>query len=102
MENALFLCKTDKSKRKYVVFCDPKTASRGVNVHRFRQLDPITESVYQPTLNKKSIKFDLNLQVGFMVYQYAKLRMLQFYYDFLDYYIERPLFQYCEMDTDLA
>ena len=28
--------------------------------------------------------------------------MLHFYYDFLDFYIERPLFQYCEMDTDSA
>ena len=29
-------------------------------------------------------------------------RMLQFYYDFVDRYVERPLFQYCEMDTDSA
>ena len=28
--------------------------------------------------------------------------MLQFYYDFIDRYVERPLFQYCEMDTDSA
>ena len=28
--------------------------------------------------------------------------MLQFYYDFVDRYVERPLFQYCEMDTDSA
>ena len=30
------------------------------------------------------------------------MRMLQFYYDFIDRYLERPLFQYCEMDTDSA
>ena len=28
--------------------------------------------------------------------------MLLFYYDFVDRYVERPLFQYCEMDTDSA
>ena len=28
--------------------------------------------------------------------------MLQFYYDFIDRYVERPLYQYCEMDTDSA
>ena len=28
--------------------------------------------------------------------------MLQFYYDFIDRYVERPLFQYCEMETDSA
>ena len=37
-----------------------------------------------------------------VTYQYAKLRMLQFYYDFIDTSIERPRFQYCEMDTDSA
>ena len=30
------------------------------------------------------------------------LRMLQVYYDLVDMYIERPLYQYCEMDTDSA
>ena len=28
--------------------------------------------------------------------------MLQFYYDFIDRYVDRSLFQYCEMDTDSA
>ena len=28
--------------------------------------------------------------------------MLQFYYDFINIYVERPLFQYCQMDTDSA
>ena len=36
------------------------------------------------------------------MYQYAKLRMLQFYYDFLDKYVDRSDFQMCEMDTDSA
>jgi hypothetical protein len=28
--------------------------------------------------------------------------MLEFYYDFLDKYIDRSDFQYCNMDTDSA
>ena len=42
---------------------------------------------------------DRHRDVKFFVYQYAKLRMLQFCYDFVDRYVERPLFPYCEMDT---
>ena len=42
------------------------------------------------------------MQIGFFDYQYAKLRMLQFYFDFLDKYLDRSDFQYCEMDTDSA
>ena len=42
------------------------------------------------------------MQIGFFVYQNAKLRMLPFYYDVLDKYLDRSDFQYCEMDTDSA
>ncbi len=51
-------------------------------------------------LSKKAIKLDLPLHIGFFVYQYAKLKMLAFYFDFLDFYVDRSDFQLCEMDTD--
>ena len=35
-----------------------------------------------------------------MVYQLAKLRMLQFYYDFLDHYIDRRDYELIPMDMD--
>ena len=28
--------------------------------------------------------------------------MLEFYYDFINFYLDRSDFQYCEMDTDSA
>jgi hypothetical protein len=49
-----------------------------------------------------SFKQSLPVQIGFAVNQLAKLRMLEFYYDCLDYYCERSNFQYCLMDTDSA
>lgn len=45
---------------------------------------------------------NLLIQICFFVYQYAKMRMLQFHYDFMDSYIHRSDFEYCEMDTDSA
>ena len=39
-------------------------------------------------------------QCGIAVYQLAKLRMLEFYYDFLDKYLSRQDFKLCYMDTD--
>ena len=51
---------------------------------------------------KRVVKYTLPLRIGFFVYQYANLRLLQFYYYFVDRYVERPLFQYCEMNTDSA
>jgi hypothetical protein len=32
-------------------------------------------------MSKKTIRLDLSMQIGCFVYQYAKLRMLEFYYD---------------------
>ena len=49
-----------------------------------------------------SITLDLPLQVGFFVYGYAKLRMLEFYYDFMVKAFDKSDFEYCEMDTDSA
>ena len=73
-----------------------------INTPFFRELDPIDEDTYEVKSFKKVIKLDLPIQVGFFVYQYAKLRMLQFYFDCIDKYLDRSDFQYCEMDTDSA
>ena len=51
-------------------------------------------------MNKKTVTYTLPVHVGLLVQQYAKMRMLQLYYDFINRYLERPLFQYCKMDTD--
>ena len=42
------------------------------------------------------------MQIGVFVYQFAKLRMLEFYFDFMDKYLDRSDFQYCKMDTASA
>ena len=62
----------------------------------FRSLTELTENIVVVSMNKRKIIWDLPLQIGFFVYQYAKLRMLEFHYDF----IERADYQLLEMDTD--
>jgi hypothetical protein len=47
-----------------------------------------------------NLKQNLPVQVGFSVFQLAKLRMLEFYYDFLDKYFDRSDYQLLQMDTD--
>ena len=39
-------------------------------------------------------------QIGMVVYQLAKLRMLEFHYDFLDKYVARRDYELIQMDTD--
>ncbi|EGF83699.1 hypothetical protein BATDEDRAFT_22601 [Batrachochytrium dendrobatidis JAM81] len=51
---------------------------------------------------KMSFKQSLPIHIRFQVYQLAKLRVLQFYYDSIDYSIDKSDYQYCMMDTDSA
>lgn len=91
---------TNKFKHRDIKYCTDDEASNLINESRFRTLNPIDDNLYEVELNKKSIKLDLPHHIGFFVYQYAKLRMLQFHYDFLDVFVDRANYQICESDTD--
>ena len=55
---------------------------------------------YEIKQRKRNVQIKRPYQCGIAVYQLAKLRMLEFYYDFLDKYIDRSGFELCYMDTD--
>ena len=93
---------TNKDRHRDVQFCDDDEAPKKVNEPQFRQLNVLSEDLYEVEMAKKKITYDLPLHIGFFVYQYAKLRMLKFYYDFIDKYLDCENFQYIEMDTDSA
>ena len=52
--------------------------------------------------SKEKLDINLPVQIGYFNLQYAKLRMLQFYYDCLDVYVDRTDFSCCKMDMDSA
>ena len=93
---------TNVDRHRDVKYCTEVEASRMINDRRFLQVDVVVDNAYEIEMNKRTVTYALPIHVGFFVLQYAKMRMLQFYYDFIDRYLERPLFQYCEMDTDSA
>jgi len=63
-------------------------------------LNILSNDLYEVKSFKETVRLDLPLQIGFFVYGYAKRRMLQFYYDFHGYYLDRKSFALMEMDTD--
>ena len=93
---------TNKDKHRDIIYADDHEAPKKVNEPQFQQLNPLMEDMYEIEMAKKMIKYDLPLHIGFFVYQYAKMKMLEFYYDFLDKYLDRRDYQYIEMDTDSA
>ncbi len=93
---------TNKEKFRDVVVCAEKETPAKINSPHFRQLNTVSDDLYEVEYSKKSIKLDLPIQIGFFVYGYAKLRMLSFYYDCVDHFLDREDFQYTAMDTDSA
>ena len=93
---------TNIDRHRNVQYCSKAGTSSLINNKRFLQLELVTDNAYEIEMSKGVVTYTLLLHIGFYVYQYAKLHMLQFYYDFVDRYVERPLFQYCEMGSDSA
>ena len=78
---------TNVDKHRDVRYCTEGGTSTLISNKRFRQLDVVTDDAYEVTSSKARVTYDLPLHIGFFVYQYAKLRMLEFYYDFVDRYV---------------
>ena len=79
--------------------CDEEEVDKSLRSARFKTLEEIGPA-YKVELRKSKITIDRPFQVGIVVYQLAKLRMLQFYYEFLDFYLDRRDFELIQMDTD--
>ena len=78
---------TNVDRHRKVTYCTEVGTSLLVGNKRFRQLDVVTDDAYEVTSSKPCLTYDLPHHIGFFVYQYAKLRMLEFYYDFVDRYV---------------
>ena len=77
-------------------------AKTKINQPNFRHLSELGDDLYEIQLSKKCIELNLPTILGYFILQYAKLRMLDFYYNCIDKYIDRSNFEYVEMDTDSA
>lgn len=88
---------TKKERHTDVIYCEEHQVDPS-----FRRCNPLSAETFEMEMSKKTIRLDLPMQIGYFVYQYAKLRMLEFFYDFMDVFVDRRDFQYCAMDTDSA
>ena len=87
-------------RQTHVIYTkDEKLVDRTLRSTFFEDLDEIG-SAYELESRKPRIVIRRPFHIGIAVYQLAKLRMLEFYYDFLDRYIDRRDFELIQMDTD--
>ena len=66
----------------------------------FEQLNHITDQLYEVELVKPEIEHREPIIVGFLILQYAKLRMLELYYNFFKKFCDTDKYEELAMDTD--
>ena len=66
----------------------------------FDDLEEISNGAFEVSQRKRRVTITRPYQCGIAVYQLAKLRMLEFYYDFLNKFCDRRDFELIQMDTD--
>ena len=73
---------------KVLYTTDEDEVDKNLRSAYFEDLEEMGDA-YKIELRKNKVTINRPFQIGIVVYQLAKLRMLQFYYDFLDHYIDR-------------
>lgn len=91
---------TAKERHKECKVVGDAKAVLMVNDRRFHSLEEVGDIAYEVSMDKKKIRQDLPLTVAFFVYNYAKLRMLEFVYDFMKRYLRDGSYQIVCSDTD--
>ena len=65
---------TNKERHADVLYCQEQQVSRHLMDSSFRRCNQLDEKTFELEMSKKTIRLDLPMQIGFFVYQYAKLR----------------------------
>ena len=91
---------TNKEKHSDVRYAADNKTTQYTNDPLFQHMAKIDDSTYEVQLHKATIKHDLPIQIGFWVYSLAKMRMLEFYFDFLVKFFDQTKFELSQMDTD--
>ena len=80
-------------------FSDEKTHA-AINSKLFKTLGHVNNSLYEVELAKARIEHKEQTILGFFILRYAKLRLLELYYNCFTKFCDVTKFEEVEMDTD--
>ena len=78
---------------------DEKTR-KAINGKIFRRLENMSKEICVVELAKSKIEHREPITVGFFIVQYAKLRMLELFYNWFDKFCDVDKSEELDMDTD--
>ena len=90
----------DRSRHAVTKYLSDEKTHAVINSKLFKKLDHVNNSLYEVELAKAQIEHRKPIIVGFYILQYAKLRMLEVYYNFFTRFCDVSKFEELEMDTD--
>ena len=90
----------DRSRHTVTKYLSDEKTHSAINSKLFKWLNHITDQLYEVELVKSEIEHREPIIVGFFILQYAKLRMLELYYNFFKKFCDTYKYEELEMDTD--
>ena len=90
----------DRSRHSVTKYLSDKKLHAAINSKLFKRLDHLNNSLYGVELAKAEFEHKEPILVGFFILQYAKLRILELYYNFFTRFCDVNKFEELEMDTD--
>ena len=90
----------DRSRHTVTKYLNDEKTHGAINTKMFKCLDHINDELYEVELAKAEIEHREPIILEFFILQYAKLRMLELYYNFFERFCDVNKFEELEMDTD--
>ena len=90
----------DRSHHSVTKYLNDEKTHGAINTKLFKRLDHTNDQLCEVELTKAEIEHREPIIVGFFILQYAKLRMLELYYNFFERFCDVNKFEELEMDTD--
>ena len=90
----------DQSRHTVTKYLSDEKTHAAITGKLFKRLDHLNNSLYEVELAKAEIEHKEPIIVGFFILQYAKLRMLELYYNFFTKFGDVKKCEELEMDTD--
>ena len=89
----------DRSRHSIKKYTNDEKTHAAINNKMFKRLGYINDQLYEVELAKSAIEHEEPIIAGFFILQYAKLRMLELYYNFFTKFCGTEKYAEMKMDT---
>ena len=90
----------DRNRHTITKYLNDEKAHKAINSKFFKKLNHLNDNLYEAESVKADVEHRKPINVGFLILQHAKIRMLELYYNFFQKFCDFNSFEETEMDSD--